>query len=111
MWTFTSYILWKLHKAKGTDRIPFSELSHFIFDILWKKYKIVLNDSSKELEREVEYLNEIGAVEYDGYEIYIKDGLEKVARIVEQSALKDQLTLYQEYLDKINHAISHYLQQ
>jgi len=105
MWTFTAYIIWKLCKAKGVDKIHYSELIHFIFDILWKRHKIVLNDSSKELEREVEYLKEIGAVDYDGYEIRIKDKLKTIAQIVEQSALKDQLTLYKEYLDTINQAV------
>ena len=105
MWTFTAYILWKLSKAKGSNRIEFPELTHFIFDVLWKEYKIVLNDSSKELEREIEYLKELGAVNYDGYEIEVKEKLGEIAQIVEQSSLKDQLTLYREYLSRINQAI------
>jgi len=105
MWTFTAYIIWKLCQAQGVDKIHYSELIHFIFDILWKRHKIVLNDSSKELEREIEYLKEIGAVDFNGYEIRIKDKLKGIVQIVEQSALKDQLTLYREYLDKINQAV------
>ena len=72
MWTFTAYIIWRLSQAKRSDRIYVSELVHFIFDILWRKYKVVLNTNSEELEREIEFLDEIGAVDFNDYEIRIK---------------------------------------
>ena len=107
MWTFTAYILWKLSRAKGSNKIRFSELVHFMFDILWKRYKMALNDSSKELEREVKYLEELGAVKFnESKEIIINENeLKRIAQVVEHSSLKDQLVLYEEYLNRIKQAI------
>ena len=106
MWTFTAYILFKLCESRGRGTLAFSELHTFMFDVLWKKYKIVLNDSSVELKKEVEYLSELGAVEFDGHTIKInKDRLKKIAMVVEHSQLRDQLLLYREYLSRINQAI------
>ena len=110
MWTFTSYILWKLHeeafKARRKEQyITLDELSDFIFNTLWRKYHLVLNDSTAELEREIQYLAKLGAVEYDGGRIKVKEKLAEIARAVEASSLNDQLTLYPEYLRRINQAI------
>ena len=106
MWTFTAYILFKLCESRGRGTLAFSELHTFMFDVLWKKYKIVLNDSSVELKKEVEYLSELGAVEFDGHTIKINKGrLKEIALIVEHSQLRDQLLLYREYLSRINQAI------
>lgn len=106
VWTFTAYIIWRLSQAKRSDRIYVSELVHFIFDILWRRYKVVLNTNSEELEREIEFLDEIGAVDFNDYEIRIKEGLREVAKIVERSALRDQLTLYRKYVETIDQAVS-----
>ena len=106
MWTFTAYILFKLCESRGRGTLAFSELHTFMFDVLWKKYKIVLNDSSVELKKEVEYLSELGAVEFNGHTIKINKGrLKEIALIVEHSQLRDQLLLYREYLSRINQAI------
>ncbi len=107
MWTFTAYILFRLCEAKGRDAVSFSELHTFMFNVLWRKYKIVLNDSSVELRKEVEFLSELGAVEFDGHTIRINRGrLKEVAMIVERSQLRDQLLLYREYLSRIEQAVS-----
>jgi len=109
VWTFTSYILWKLHEEvlKPMERgyVTLDELSDFIFNTLWKKYHLVLNDSTAELEREVQYLAKLGAVEYDRGRIKVRKKLSEIAKAVEESSLNDQLTLYPEYLRRIDQAI------
>ena len=109
MWSFTSYIIWKLHeevfKARRRQYISLDELSDFIFNTLWRKYHLVLNDSTAELEREVLYLAKLGAVEYDRGRIKVKEKLSKIARAIMASSMNDQLTLYPEYLKKIDLAV------
>jgi len=105
MWTFTGYIIYKLCKARNTDRLKFSALYDFMFKVLWRKYKIALVESGEELKREVEFLAEINALEFDGREIKIKEKLKNVANTVEHSKLREELLLYREYLSRINEAI------
>ena len=110
MWTFTSYILWRLHEdvlaPSGREYITLDELGDFIFSTLWKKYRLVLNDSTAELEREVLYLAKLGAVEYDRGRIRVREKLGEIARAVEESSLNDTLTLYPEYLRRIDLAVA-----
>jgi len=109
MWTFTAYIIYKLAKQLNSKTICFSDLTHSIFDILWKKYGVVLNNSTEELEREVEYLKEIGAIDFDGDIITIKEKLKEIAKSVEKSCPRDTITLYNIYLSKIDEAIKYYV--
>jgi len=110
VWTFTSYIIWRLYEEviKGTGReyVTIDELADFVFNTLWKKYRLVLNDSTAELEREIRYLAKLGAVEYDrGGRIKVREKLGEIARAVARSSLNDRLTLYPEYLRRIDQAI------
>ena len=108
MWTFTAYIVHRLCVQAKSKTIRFSDLVRFVFDILWKKYGVVLNSSTEELEREVEYLRGIGAVDYDGNTITAKEKLGEIVRAVEKSCLRDMTTLYNVYLTKINEALEYH---
>jgi len=92
-------------KDTGKEHVTIDELADFIFNTLWKKYRLVLNDSTAELEREIRYLAKLGAVEYDGGRIKVREKLGEIARAVVESSLNDRLTLYPEYLRRIDLAV------
>lgn len=121
MWTFTAYIIARLitdgnnlndlEKVKNR-RISFSTLRYFMFDKLWMKYRLALNDSRAELQSELEYLQDLGIIkiyETDGdliIEIVNPQLLKDIVYKVEKSPMKSKIRLYNEYLDRINEAIN-----
>ena len=117
MWTYTSYILGKLcEKAPAKcDNLPFTELSKFIFDVLWQKEKLIFYDGDKDLYDDLVYLKNIGIIslreedEQNFDKIYIcvnnKEKLNKIVEIVKNSGNVTGVKLYDEYIGRIQNAL------
>ena len=97
MWFFTAYVIWGLSERRGSISIPM--ISYFIFEELWK-HGIVINDSEKELEHEINYLSSIGAIEIEGQYIRVKeDRMRELLRAIGNIRVE-------EYLRKIDRVIA-----
>ena len=119
MWTYTSYILGKYCEKCGkpeqecTD-LPFKEFSDFIFDVLWRKKKLVFHDGEEDLLDDFVYLQKIGVVQLEGDEkvmdririrIADKAKLFQIVKVVEESANTTKVKLFDEYNNIINEAL------
>jgi hypothetical protein len=120
MWTYTTYILGKYSEKceqgpqKGNDML-FKDISGFVFDVLWRKEKLVFHDGDEDLFDDFRYLEKIGIVELEGNDkgnfekthIRIKDKekLAKIVKVVEDSANLTGVKLFDEYTSRINRAI------
>lgn len=116
MWTYTAYILYKYYERKNNPtQITFKELVNFIFNILWREFRVAFHDSKKDLFLDLEYLESLkviklekGGEHHDGCIIKIVDPtrLKKIADVVEESYSSTGIELLQIYSKKINAAIN-----
>jgi len=118
MWTYTTYILGKYSEkceqgSQGNDML-FKDIAGFVFDVLWRKEKLVFHDGDEDLYDDFRYLEKIGIVEIEGADgsfekthIKIKDKekLSKIVKVVEDSANLTGVKLFDEYTSRINRAI------
>jgi len=116
MWTYTAYILSK-YLTKGPIKegveLKFAEFANFIFKILWPNEKLVFHDSIEDLFLDIKYLEKLGILtlnESDNLEkatikIADKAKLERIAKIVEDSATLTGVELLNTYVQRINSAI------
>ena len=106
MWIFTAYVLSRLAKKKGTNVISLNEIYKLFFDIFWKRCRLGLVDSKEELLEELRYLESLGALTIKGDTIKVKiNEIDKIASVVENSALRWELLIYKEYLSRIKEGI------
>jgi hypothetical protein len=120
MWTYTTYILGKYSEKceKGPQKgveMPFKAISEFVFDVLWRKEKLVFHDGDEDLFDDFVYLEKIGVVELAGIDkgnfenalIRIKDKekLSKIVKVVQDSANLTGVKLFDEYTRRIDQAI------
>ncbi len=119
MWTYTTYIFGKYcEKCEGRpqkcDDLQFKEFSDFVFDILWRKKKLVFHDGEEDLYDDFRYLQKLGIVQLEGNEnniekvrIKITDQtkLNKIVKVVEDSANLTGVKLFDQYTIRINEAV------
>ena len=119
MWTYTTYIFGKYCEKCGNEEqkcidLSFKTFSEFMFDVLWRKQKLVFHDGEEDLFSDFKYLQKLGIVEIKGEAgkmeeaiLHIKDGekLSQIVKIVEDSAALTGIKLFDEYTRRINLAL------
>jgi hypothetical protein len=116
MWTYTAYILSKYltkEPIKEGVELKFAEFANFIFKILWRNEKLVFHDSIEDLFLDIKYLEKLGILtlnksdnlEKATIKIADKAKLERIAKIVEDSATLTGVELLNTYVQRINSAI------
>jgi len=112
MWTYTSYILFKLFEKKTeTRQLTFEEVADFVFKVLWRKEKLAFHEDRNDLLGDLQYLEKMGIItlqKTDGKTIIqIKDKkrLEEAVEIVENAGTLTGVKLLDTYVERINRAI------
>jgi hypothetical protein len=111
LWLLTAYVIEKLAPLKGKKvnenewELSKEDLIDFIFSKLWKEVGVVLNDSVEELEGELRFLAKLNFIGMDGGVIRTKDKLSKIAEQVEHDPMREQIPLWDEYIERINTAL------
>ena len=116
MWTYTAYILSMYLTKEPAEELKFAEFANFI-EVLWRKEKLVLYDSVEDLLLDIKYLEKLGVLtlnESDNLKratikITDKAKLERIAKIVEDSAALTGVELFNAYVQRINSAIANCL--
>jgi hypothetical protein len=113
LWTYTAYILEKY--PKENKEVAFQDLDNFIFDILWRKFKLAFHDGEKDLYLDLKYMGELGILDLDGNEnepgkvkIKVKDekALNEVVQTVERSHSLSGIDLFKDYKERIDSAMA-----
>lgn len=116
MWTYTSYIISKVCEkdASKCEGFSFSYLSNFIFDVLYRDYKVIFHDGEKDLYKDLYYLKELDILEFNGDEedlekitLKIKNikKLNVIAEIVKESPHVTKIGLFNDFIEKIDSAV------
>ncbi|NVM55953.1 MAG: hypothetical protein HWN66_19805 [Candidatus Helarchaeota archaeon] len=120
MWTYTSYILSKVCEkdASKCEEFKFTDLSEFIFNILYRKHRVIFHDGEKDLYNDLYYLKELDILDFnddndDDYEkIILKikniDKLNGIASIVKASPRVTKIELFKDYIEKIDKAVENF---
>jgi hypothetical protein len=100
MWLLTSYILAKITEREGAMELNKYTLFDIIFEKLWKKKGLAINDSYEELEGELRYLRRLGIIELDG-DIVRVENMERLRKIADRVKSIEEFHDYIENIDEL----------
>jgi hypothetical protein len=103
----------------GRKELPFSELSRFFSDYLFRRAKLSLLEGDANLLGDLEYLEKIGVIslerpggsrDFSSIKFAVKDTeeIDKISKIVEDSSVITGIELLEVYKTKIDDAMSMY---
>jgi len=113
MWTYTAYMLNKYaERNPKRSGISFDNFSNFVFDILWKNYKVVFHDGKGDLLCDLKYLEKLKVLDLkEGIGFKNKNKLKQIAEVVENSSLLTGVKLLDTYRERVDKAIDFWMKR
>jgi len=106
-WDWTGYMVYLLCQGKPITDEEFREYVRFV----WQDQGMVIHDSDEEITSHLNFLRNMGYIDYDGKIIVPKKRLEKLAFLTCYDSYRYKIRLLDEYLSRIEESARNFLRK